>query len=182
MLDIGSGEGELTRHLPPGTWTGVDASRVMVAAGPATTIRGNAEHLPFADGSLGSAALLYVLYHLAEPRRALAEACRVLRPGGTIAVALPSRHDSPELVRWLPDVALTADAESAPELLSDLFTDVEVEPWDAPLLRLRTPDDLRDYLIGKLVAPDHAARAAAETGVPLTVTKRGALVFARKRR
>jgi hypothetical protein len=33
-----------------------------------------------------------------------------------------------------------------------------------------------------MVAPDDAARAAAETGVSLTVTKRGAVVFARKRR
>lgn len=32
----------------------------------------------------------------------------------------------------------TFDAELAPELLADLFADVEVERWDAPLLELPT--------------------------------------------
>jgi hypothetical protein len=58
---------------------------------------------------------------------------------------------------------------------------VEVERWDAPLVELPTRSSVRDYLIGKGSDPD-AARAAAEaTDVPLTVTKRGALAFARKR-
>jgi hypothetical protein len=63
---------------------------------------------------------------------ALAEARRVLQPGGLVAVAAPSRHDSPELADALPPTPLTFDAELAPELLAHFFTVVEVEPWDAP--------------------------------------------------
>jgi hypothetical protein len=53
--------------------------------------------------------------------------------------------------------------------------------WDAPLLRLPNRSDVRDYLIGKGVEPERAGAAAEAVDVPLDVTKRGVLVFARRR-
>jgi hypothetical protein len=111
---------------------------------------------------------------------ALAEARRVLKLGGLIAVAAPSRHDSPELADALPEVRLTFDAELAPELLRRFFSEVDVEPWDAPLLELPTKVAVRDYLVGKGVERPVAESAAETVAVPLPVTKRGALAFARK--
>jgi SAM-dependent methyltransferase len=181
VLDIGCGEGELARHLPEGAWAGVDSSPTMLAEAPGPVARADATELPHRDASFGSVALLYVLYHLPEPARALAEAQRVLRPGGLLAVAAPSRHDSPELAHALPGGPLTFDAELAPELIGERFHDLEVERWDAPLLRLPTRADVRDYLIGKGVEPERASGAAEAIEVPLDVTKRGALVFARRR-
>jgi SAM-dependent methyltransferase len=182
VLDVGCGEGELARHLSDGAWHGVDNSAEMLARAPRPSIRAEADALPFADASFDSVALLYMLYHLAEPGRALAEAHRVLRPGGLVAAAAPSRHDSPELAHLIPRTPLTFDAELAPGLLEEHFVDVEIERWDAPLLELPDRDTVRDYLLGKGIDPDVAAQGAQSVETPLAVTKRGALVFARKRR
>jgi hypothetical protein len=80
----------------------------------------------------------------------------------------------------LPRAPMTFDAEIAPGLLAELFDDVEVEAWDAPLLELPSTVSVRDYLVGKGVGRGEAEAYARAVTVPLSVTKRGALVFARK--
>jgi SAM-dependent methyltransferase len=63
------------------------------AAGVSASL-GDARSLPFDDGSADAVLLLGPLYHLPEAedrRRAMAEARRVLRPGGILAAAAISR-------------------------------------------------------------------------------------------
>ncbi len=66
-------------------------------------------------------------------------------------------------------------------MLGSIFGGLEVERWDAPLLELPDRDAVRDYLAGKGVAPEHARRAADADETPLRITKRGTLLFGRKR-
>jgi SAM-dependent methyltransferase len=152
----------------------------MLARAPEPHDLADATALPSPDERFGSVALLYVLYHLPDPAAALAEAHRVLRARGLVAVAAPSRDDSPELADALPSARLTFDAELAPELLAALFAEVEVERLDAPVVELPTRAAVRDYLIGKGAQRRVAESKAGSVTVPLSVTKRGALAVARK--
>jgi len=47
---------------------------------------GDAQALPFADGSLDVAVTSYSLHHVPDPARVIAEMARVLKPGGRVGV------------------------------------------------------------------------------------------------
>jgi SAM-dependent methyltransferase len=183
ILDIGCGEGALRAALParlaPRT-VGLDASATMLGAHPPPVVRADATALPFAGGVFDVAVAVNVLDHLREPTLAIAEAHRVLAAGGTLVAATASRHDSPELAAvWRPPPS-SFDAEGGPGLVASVFGQVEVERWDAPLVRLPDRDAVRDYLIARFVGPEDAAAAAERVAIPVAITKRGALIYARR--
>ncbi|MGE0527513.1 MAG: bifunctional 2-polyprenyl-6-hydroxyphenol methylase/3-demethylubiquinol 3-O-methyltransferase UbiG [Bdellovibrionales bacterium] len=93
VLDVGCGSGALVLQLAEQGFacTGIDVSEGVLAAGrrrdEAGRVQwatGQAERLPFADTSFDVVCLLDVLEHIFEPRLAVQEAVRVLRPGGTL--------------------------------------------------------------------------------------------------
>ena len=185
VLDLGCGHGNLMRPLNRrGTVAvGLDRSPSMLAAGFGPRLLGDALHLPFRGSSFGGVAALYMLYHLADSKRAIAESHRVLRQGGLFVAATPSRDDDPQLQSVLPAAPpMTFDAESGPGLVRELFEDVEVERWDAPLVHLPDSAALALYLYHHSMLPrDQAQRAAMNVSTPLTLTKRGALIWGYKR-
>jgi ubiquinone/menaquinone biosynthesis C-methylase UbiE len=63
-------------------------------------IEAPAERLPFPDGSFDTAVLTLVLCTVPDPRAALAELARVLRPGGRLLFLEHVRSDDPGLARW----------------------------------------------------------------------------------
>ena len=62
------------------------------------TANGDAQRLPFADGAFDRVIASEVMEHIDDDDTAMAELTRVLRPGGTIAVTVPSLF--PEKVCW----------------------------------------------------------------------------------
>lgn len=86
VLDIGAGRGALGAALRlgghRGQIVGIDPS-----PGAPDIHLGHAEALPFAPQSFDAVLFVRVLAHLPDPGAALAEARRVLRPGGRVIVA-----------------------------------------------------------------------------------------------
>jgi SAM-dependent methyltransferase len=143
LADIGGGTGNYALAFKEDGWTPVviDRSAEMLAhaAGKRLEIiRADAEQLPFAAGSFDAAMLVSMLHHVERPGQALAEARRVLRPGGRLAVMLFTREDIadawcldyfPSSRRWMHDTHAPLD-EIFAELpgarrLPVVFADVE---------------------------------------------------------
>jgi SAM-dependent methyltransferase len=176
VLDVGSGRGRLREVLPDGwSWIGIDSSPAQVRADDARrVVLGDAARLPFPPASFGAVAALYMLYHLEDPTVAIAEARRVLVPGGVFFACTRARNSDPELTDGYPPT--TFDAEEAPAIVAAVFGDdaVEVTTWDAPLLRLPDREAITRYLRTHYLPATLAERLSA----PLTVTKRGCLIMA----
>ncbi len=121
VLDVGTGTGAMLRELaalpaPPRVAVGIDRSRAMLERVPALPagwelIEGEGAALPFEPAGFDRVILSYLL-HLMEPEqrsKVLAEARRVLKPGGlvgTVTVAPPSGWAA--RLTWLP-MRLAAD-------------------------------------------------------------------------
>jgi SAM-dependent methyltransferase len=95
-LEMGCGEGtNLARLARRGAPVGIDRylGKARFAARAVPTARvaaADATALPFHDGSFASVLIRDLLHHLPDPRRATAEAARVLRPGGTLLLFEPN--------------------------------------------------------------------------------------------
>ena len=182
VLDVGCGEGRLVESLRAMGMTvvGLDASPTMLRAVSAPCVQADAVRIPFGDASFGGVAALYMLYHLRDPAEVIADSRRVLREGGLFVACAPSRSDSPELASFVPRRATTFDAENGPDLVRSVFGRIEVERWDGPYITLPDREAVVTYLTAGGTSTGEAEAAAASLNVPLSVTKRGALIYARK--
>lgn len=104
--DLGCGTGVVSEWISPFAERVVavdtssemlDAARQRLAGLKHVAVRGGSlEKLPIEDGELDVALLMLVLHHLPEPRRALAEAARALKPGGRLLILDMMPHDREE--------------------------------------------------------------------------------------
>jgi SAM-dependent methyltransferase len=115
LLDVGCGPGTITAAAAArgARAVGVDLAAGMLALGRARhphleLLEGDAEALPFPDGAFDALVGGFVLNHLPAVEAAVAEAARVLAPGGRMAVAV---WDRPERNRLLGE--LTAAVRDA---------------------------------------------------------------------
>jgi len=105
ILDVATGTADFAiaaARLSPRAIVGVDISQAMLDVGRAkiaargleSTVRllaGDAEHLPFADGTFDAAIVAFGVRNFENLDAGLSEMARVLRPGGTVVILEFSR-------------------------------------------------------------------------------------------
>jgi ubiquinone/menaquinone biosynthesis C-methylase UbiE len=106
LVDIGGGTGNYSRALRDEGWEPlvIDREPAMLAQAAAKgleTLTGDAQELPLPDASVDAAMLVSMLHHVEDPAVALAEARRILRPGGRLALQIFTLEDLAGL--WYAD-------------------------------------------------------------------------------
>jgi SAM-dependent methyltransferase len=174
VLDLGSGGGidvllSARRVGPTGKVYGLDMTDDMLAlarenqrkAGVTNVefLKGELENIPLPDASVDVIISNCVVNLSADKDRALAEAFRVLRPGGRFAVSdVVVRGEVPTDVRknvelWIGCLAGALEEKDFEAKLKKAgFTDVEIVPT-----RVYDVDDARDFLAASGVDADAMA-------------------------
>ena len=170
VLDLGSGGGidvllSAKRVGPSGKVYGLDMTDEMLAlanenkraAGVENVefLKGEIEHIPLPDASVDVIISNCVINLSADKPRVLAEAFRVLKPGGRFAVSdVVVRGDAPQEVRrnmelWIGCVAGALEELEYRDLLADAgFRRVEIEPT-----RVYKAEDAAAFLAGSGLDP-----------------------------
>ena len=145
VLDVASGPGHVAAGAAErgASVIGVDIADGMLSLArqlhPELEFRhGDAEALPFPDGSFDAVVANFVLLHVGRPEQAAAEFARVLAPGGRLALTV---WDIPERARFLGAlVEAVATAGAGPP------QDLPVGP---PIFRYSDDQEFSDLLRGQ---------------------------------
>ena len=174
VLDLGSGGGidvllSAKRVGPTGKAYGLDMTDEMLAlarenqrkAGVANVefLKGEIEHIPLPDASVDVIISNCVINLSADKDRVLAEAFRVLKPGGRFAVSdVVVRGEVPAAIRrnvelWIGCVAgALEEAEYRDKLAKAGFQSIGVEPT-----RVYRVDDAREFLTAQGIEAESIA-------------------------
>lgn len=175
VLDLGSGGGidvllSGRRVGPTGKAYGLDMTDDMLALARANAakagatnvefLKGEIEQIPLPDDSVDVIISNCVINLSADKRRVLAEAFRVLKPGGRFAVSdVIVRGEIPDAVRqnmelWVGCVAGALEEEEFKQLLLETgFVDPSIEPT-----RVYEFDDAQSFLDGAGAGSEVVAR------------------------
>jgi SAM-dependent methyltransferase len=191
LLDVGSGLGDLCAAAAArgAIATGIDLAPDMVRTARArhpglTFIEGDAERLPFEDGAFDVVTGAFVINHLPDPERAVAEMQRVARRVSlamwaeeTLLFALPTRAAGHAPIAG-PDAERFASREQLLALLpgevTEITFDLELPSFDAlwdGLLggTVRTAARLTDAMRGDLATLAEPYRRGSGYALPTTV-------------
>jgi SAM-dependent methyltransferase len=129
LVDVGGGTGNYARALRDDGWDVlvVDRSAAMLARAAEKglpTLEADAQHVPLPDEEADAVTMISMLHHVDDPAQGLAEARRILRPGGRLAVMAFAREDI--AAQWYHDYFpstrawMNASHPTLDELLSHL--------------------------------------------------------------
>jgi SAM-dependent methyltransferase len=134
VLEVGSGRGEFAERVARDLGADVialDQSERMVELTRlrgVTAVVGDVQQLPFPDAVFDCAVAAWMLYHVPDLDRGLAELARVLRPGGRLVAVTNSRENLPELWASFGERRLRLhgfNAENGEEILARHYARVE---------------------------------------------------------
>ncbi|MCJ2060838.1 class I SAM-dependent methyltransferase [Methylobacterium sp. J-048] len=173
ILDIGCGPGTLAKRLTEdgAAVTGIDPGTAALAkardAVPAARFEvASAEALPFPAASFDGAVMFNALHHMPDPAAALAEAARVLVPGGILVVVEPLAKGSFfDALRPIEDeTAVRAAAQEA--IAAALGSGAFVCRQDVTVARRESFSAL-DAFLARISAVDPARAATIEARRPV---------------
>jgi SAM-dependent methyltransferase len=165
-LDVGSGTGALTQIILgdglPNSVMGIDPSEGFVAYAKAQIVSarasfkiGDARALPIDSASFDAVVSGLVLNFVPEPRLAVAEMIRVVRPGGIVAAYVWDYAGKMQLMRYFWDAATALDPAAGdldegrrfpiclPSPLAKLFIDAGLHDVEARSIDIAT--NFRDF-------------------------------------
>lgn len=166
VLELGSGTGALWMACPeqiPAGWsiTISDFSAGMVDAAWRNLItlgRGfkfeqiDAQAIPYPEGTFDILLANFMLYHVPDRPRALAEIRRVLRPGGHLVAATAGTNHLKEMGDWFARLDPTLETAAFRNLFALENGSEQLEPFFGPIEIRRYPDSLRITEIPPLMA------------------------------
>jgi len=185
VLEVGPGRGELAERIMRelgAAVTAVDQSERMVEltrARGVEAIVGDVQALPFADGSFDCALAAWMLYHVTDLDRGLAELARVLRPGGSLVAVTNTELNLPELWGRFGDSAVRVhsfNAENGCAILERQFARVERRNVDGKVT-FHDWDAARAYVEASITCADLAPKLEPFDG-PLVCARRVAVFVA----
>jgi ubiquinone/menaquinone biosynthesis C-methylase UbiE len=187
ILEVGCGWGELAEWV--GRETGaevvaIDLSPRMVELAGERGVDAqvaDVQELPFADGDFDVAIAAWMLYHVADLDRGVAELARVLGPGGRLIAATNSRFhllELRELVGSGPST-LKFSREDGEEHLGRHFAKVTREDIDG---RLEFADraEVEEYVRASISMSPFVANLPAEIDEPFFVRRATSIFVADK--
>jgi SAM-dependent methyltransferase len=183
VLEVGCGRGESAAWIRANVTSdlvAVDQSERMVALARergVEAIVGDVQELPFENGSFDCVLAAWMLYHVPDLDRGLAEIARVLRPGGRLVAVTNSVRHTQELRALVGgEFLLGFNAENGEELLGRHFGRVERRSADGEVVF--SPDEARAYVEASISLWNGAG--LAELTEPIRVTKAPVVFVATK--
>jgi SAM-dependent methyltransferase len=188
VLDVGCGLGETTERFAKELGADVqaiDLSPRMVELTRARGINvqvGDVQQLPFADKEFDCVFAGWVLYHVPDLDRAIAECARVLRPGGRLVASSYFESNMSELWDLIDGVGprdpLSFSHTNGAALLKRHFARVEQRDLEATLIFPDT-ESIRTF-VASTIDRAHLAPLMPEIKEPFHATTRHVIFIAEK--